>query len=502
MEKLNLFLLFIICAWAQHTHAQAFSKLYIEGRPSMLFGSVEALNNKFYVTGVTSTIRSPYYGKAVFGKMEPDGTVDFINSLADSNSYGYSIFSNALKKSADGNFIATGDKTDSVQKAFLMKIDSNGQVLLWHEYTEVGNLIFQGEDVVELPDSGYLLAINYERANTVSQVLIIRTDINGNVINQTNYFNGIIAWPSVIRPMLNGNYMVGAWIGPASGNTPYKPKTWLIEVDRMGNQVTNWIDTTKNLWPNGMEQTADSGWIIVRQHLAYDISNIQAFNGSILKIDKYFNRQWEIDTGSGVDYNTGMFDVKILSDGNYICVGSDAIGIVVQGSAHDYGLLMKISSIGTVIWQRQYLKDSSFETNNYLNSVGLMPDDGFIACGQIQGGSLGQQGWIIRTDSNGCLIDNCGREVTDVAEVNSLPRVEIKVYPNPADNEVQFATGTVLQDAVLFIYDIYGDLILQQILAGQMLTSITTATWHRGLFFWVVRQNEMAIGQGKLEIIR
>ena len=195
--------------------------------------------------------------------------------------------------------------------------------------------------------------------------------------------------------------------------------------------VREWVDTSrKNLWPNGMEQTADSGWIVVRQHLNYDVSDFQAFNGSILKLDKGFNKEWEIDTG-GIAQDAGLYDVKILSDGSFICAGANPIDINPD-SSHIYGCLMKVSAVGEIIWQRFYLVDSSFLAFSYFNSVNILPDGGFVAAGKIEGSSNGQQGWIIRTDSDGCLLDNCGR-VTELEPV-SQQVIGVKVYPNPAQN--------------------------------------------------------------------
>ena len=471
----------------------------------MLFGSVKTVNNKFYVTGVTSTIRSPYYGKAVFGKIEANGAVDFINAVVDSDNYNYDIFWNSLKKTADGNFIVTGDVKDSIQKAFLMKVDSNGQILFWHEYTEAGNLIFQGDDLIELPDSGYLLAINIARSDLISDVMIIRTDINGNIINKRDYFNGNVAYPQIIRAMSNGHYMVGAWSGPTTNNTPYRAKTWLIEVDRMGNEVRNWVDTVpKNLWPNGMEQTADSGWIIVRQHVAYDVSNFQELNASVLKLDKNFNKEWELHLGDSSDL-TGFYDIKILPDGKYLACGTTPIW--GTDSAYYWGWLVKIDINGTVLWDRKYTSKPQFGAHSMLSSMEYLPNGDIVACGQLDltfsiDNSAIQQGWIIHTDSNGCLIDNCGRIGVGIDELNSSQQAEIKVYPNPARDCLQFETSIATPGTILSIYDMYGRAISQKELSVNGITTISTLLWNSGLFLWIIRENEIPVGQGKLEIMK
>ena len=256
MTRVKIIFYFILYLWAcNKANAQFYSNLYIEGRPAMLFGSLNTLNGTLYVTGVTNTIRSPYTEKALFGKIQYDGTVDFINSIVDSDGYDYDIFYNSFKRTVDGNFIAAGNKVDSIQKAFLMKIDSNGTILLWHEYADTNALIYQGMDVAEIPDSGYLLAVNID-INNINNVRIIRTDLQGNALSAKNYFSGQISLPNIIRHMYNDHYMIGAWVAPATSNTPYITHTWLIEVDSWGNKIRDWLDPDpKNLWPNIVKAT-------------------------------------------------------------------------------------------------------------------------------------------------------------------------------------------------------------------------------------------------------
>ena len=497
MKQLRIALVILTMNIAYSGYGQYFSNLYIDGRPSMLFGSIQQLNGKLYVTGVTTTTRNSNYQKAVFGKISDTGHEIFINSIVDSDSYSYDIFYNSLKRTTKGNFITTGYVNDSTQKAFLMEVDTNGQILLWHEYTESDQLIFQGQDIVEIPDSGFLLAVNVDFAD-VSNVRLIRTDLAGNIIEQNNYFFGQLAIPSVIRSMFNGHYMVGAFSLKPNPNTPYWSKTWLIEVDRMGNMIRDWKDTSnKNSQPFGMEQTADSGWIITRQHVAYDLANVQAYNGSVLKLDKNFNKQWEIDTG-GYDFNAGTFDVKILNDGNYICVGSEGINIT-QDSSLDYGWLMKVSAEGKIIWQRDYAADISFEAANYLNSIALMPDGSFAACGRTESGTYGQQGWIIRTDSTGCLLNDCGREMTAIDNTSPMP-VKIKCYPNPASDYLIVETQNIIPDALLQITDNLGRMVFQQKLNATD-TQLSLSNQPDGIYFVRVSNSTGVLGASKVVVM-
>jgi hypothetical protein len=485
--------------------AQPFSKLYYDGHPSMLFGSVQVVGDNAYVTGVTTTVRYPYREKTLFGKIGLDSSVLFINSIVDSDSIQYDIFLNSLKKTADGNFIITGEMIDTADKAFLLKVDTVGNILLWHEYSSYPSKLFQGTDVEEIPGNGYIITVNKEDMVYHNTVYVIRTDTSGNVLNQMDYDHASQEEPWVVRPMLNHDFMIGAVSFKAPFYTPVWTKTWLIEVDSMGNRVTEWIDSNAVYgWPYGMEQTADSGWIIVRQHLMYDSVDFQAYNGSILKLDKNFHQEWQIDTG-GFAGEAGMYDVKILPDGSYICVGADPININ-QDSSHIYGWLMKVSPTGQIIWQHAYLAYNDYTSFSYLNSVALLPDGGFLACGKNESAlsNPAQQAWILRTDSMGCVMSRCGDVQLDsilgISEITSSTTVT--VFPNPSQGNVIIRLENNFSGPLeVGIFNELGENLFRQTLT-HVDNSINLSNYPSGIYFYSIDGKEFKKINGKFVIVK
>lgn len=468
--------------------AQQFSKLYFDGRPAMLFGSIEYAFGQYFVTGVTTTKGSPpYYQKALFGSINADGTVDSIYPLIDSTLYSYGIFANSLKKTADGNFfIATGDLNDTKSKAFFMKCDLSGHLFLWKEYSYSAATLFHGEDVFEIPGQGYLLIIN-SGASSNSNVCVIRTDLNGDILNQKFYDKGNIEYPFTIRHMMNGHYMIGAFSGK-SGSTSYTTNTWLLEIDSMGNKIRDWIDTNdKTTAPNGMQQTSDSGWIIARQFLGLDIGNTQAFKGSMLKLDKDFNKEWGIDTG-GIDFTAGLYDVEILPNGDYIFAGSTAVNITVD-SNHVYGWILKVSKAGEILWERKYLADERFGTESSINDVDVLPNGDLLACGKLEYSyDLGirplQKAWILRTDSNGCVLDNC---TVEMEEIDKPEAVQVQVSPNPFSSDVSIVIQKDgLRKATFTILNMLGQVVYtrsETALSSMYTQSIDLTYLSAGVYF-------------------
>ncbi len=483
--------------FSKQIYAQQLNNLYYDNRLAIMFGSIEEYNDSYYVSGVTTfaITDTTYYTKALFGKVNEDGSLHYIIGIFDSLNHHYSIFMNCLKKTADGNFIATGDINDSIPKAFLLKIDTDGNVLLWHEYTYPNVNLFHGHDVIEMEGAGYLIAINANFTNGNSETIIIRTDTLGDTLNVKDYGFAYTEFPWLIRPMLNGNFMIGAVTYSYNW-----ARTWMLELDSMGNYVNQWIDTSlNNYYPLGMQQTADSGWIITRQHIALNIPNYQAYNASIVKLDKGFNKQWEYFLGDSSDV-TGFYDVEILLDGKYIVCGTTPIW--GSDSAHRFGWIVKFDTDGTKLWDRKYVAYERFGTQSFLYDIDVLPNGDLLACGELRfsfnvGITPAQQGWILRTDSNGCEIENC---LVGIEEPRTKPQdaSQIQIQPNPANSYVQIQTENGMISGEIKLYDVAGRLVLQKrIETEQMNLDITPLG--KGLYI-VTAEKGTKQARGKLVV--
>lgn len=481
------------------TNAQPFSKLYFDGRPAMLFSSIEATDSSYFVTGVSNQKNTPFYRRAVIGSINHNGAIDSLYYLFDSLPESYEIFGNSLKK-VGSHYIAAGSVVDSVSRAFIIRFDSAFNILFYHTYSDTISEIFQGFDVEEVKEGGYLLAIN-RSFNTNNDVMVIRTDSLGAVINKQIYQAGLLEYPWVIRPMLNGHYMVGAFSRKATTYTPFWCKTWLIEVDSMGNMVRQWLDSDpKNRLPKSMQQTADSGWIIVRQHLAYDVSNAQGYNGSLVKLDKHFNKEWEVVRGDN-NFDAGFYDIEILPDEKYILCGSTPTW--GHDSAYQWGWILKVDTGGTVLWDKKYVAYERFGTYNYLYDIDVLPNGDLLACGELYftmnvGISPIQQGWILRTDSNGCVIDNCLTGINDKPHTTDHRGIQMQVYPNPFTDDLSIALMDDIHEAAFTITDVNGKVVYrkQETNLAKGYTKVLDLSWlASGVYFVNVESDGQCVSK-------
>ncbi|MBK8659061.1 MAG: T9SS type A sorting domain-containing protein [Bacteroidetes bacterium] len=447
------------------------------------------MDDNYYVSGVTAGTDTNQYIKALFGKTLSNGSSQYINGLIDTLPYSYQCFWNTLNRTSDGNFVICGEMIDTMGKIFIAKIDTNGHVMFIKDYPDTTWLLYHAQNVIEIPGIGFMIAVNVAYPNNNSAILLITTDTVGNLLQKKIHDLNTVEFPWIIRKTISGTYMIGAVTRKSNTNTPFWAKTWLLEVDSMGNYVNQWLDNdNKNKWPYGMQQTADSGWIIVRQHLAYDVAGLQLYNASVIKLDKNFTKEWEVIKGDS-GFDTGLYDVEILQDGKYIVCGTTPEW--GTDSAHHFGWILKIDTDGTILWERKYVAYERFGTYSFLYDIDVLPNGDLLACGELRftfnvGITPIQQGWILRTDSNGCVIENCILSSPLTREEESA----IQVWPNPASNYVIVSLENEMLHAELKVFDVTGKLMIEKNVTEEQ-TAIDVSDLNRGMYLMIAEKQGM-----------
>lgn len=478
---------------------QGFSKLYTEGRPGIRFTSMEVQDGYGYLTGLTAAIDTPHYLKSLFCQIDSGGNVLFFNGVIDSLPFSYEVWFNTLHKATDGNFVACGDMQDGKGKAFVVKFDTTGQIVFFTSFTDTTWQLFSAKDVVDLGPEGFLLVLNVVFMNNSHVVLVIRTDTLGNVLSKKIHDYSYREIPQVMRPMLNGNFMVGLF-AETDGASSFGHYNWFLEIDSMGNKINVFVDSANiNIWPEGMQQTIDSGWIVVRQHITRQMATVYYYNASIVKYDKKFIIEWQRFMGDSGD-RTGFRDVEILPDGKYVACGTTPIW--GTDSAYHYGWVVKFDTDGTVLWDRKFVAYQAFNTHSYLNDIDVLPNGDLLACGELLfywdiGIRPKQQGWILRLDSNGCEIENC------ILSLNPSPKErdlnsQLQLYPNPANSNVQVMLGNEFMGGTLKLYNTTGALV-KQVAVEASTISIDISALPKGLYF-VAAEKEGGSVKGKLVV--
>lgn len=188
---------------------------------------------------------------------------------------------------------------------------------------------------------------------------------------------------------------------------------------------------------------------------------------ALFKLDPAGNLMWVKKYGP-TGSNTGLMMVKELPDSSLIAVGRKVIGVTM------FGLMVHADKNGDSLFVATYENDSSGTNNqNYLWDVVQMPDKGFMAVGEVIGlppsSTYRQDAWVIRVDSNGCILSNCSVGIKNL----EFSKKTIDVYPNPSTGNINIDSEEEIKR--ISIYDLQGR-VLKQIRGNQSQLELPTAT--------------------------
>jgi len=146
-----------------------------------------------------------------------------------------------------------------------------------------------------------------------------------------------------------------------------------------------------------------------------------------------------------------------ISDGNIVTVGLSNI----NPNAHNCGIIQKSTSNGETLWRHRH---SYNEFNSYFIDFKETDDSGFIIIGSAREVETGQDAWLLKLDSNGCLEPGClevGIEETEL-------EIGITIYPNPTQDRLFIKTETSQKKPLKFsLYNLQGKLIIQESLVAE-----------------------------------
>jgi len=137
---------------------------------------------------------------------------------------------------------------------------------------------------------------------------------------------------------------------------------------------------------------------------------------------------------------------RILPDGSKLIL----FGLGIDGTHSQIIGIQKLKPNDDLQWERRFVYDSAqhFIQDVYRYGMSVAPDGGIYLAGSYQilnnssGDSTGLFAWVSRTDSFGCVVPGChlGDSIfntpTSLTVVQYQQAMEVKLYPNPAQNQV------------------------------------------------------------------
>ena len=136
--------------------------------------------------------------------------------------------------------------------------------------------------------------------------------------------------------------------------------------------------------------------------------------------------------------------------------GIVVVGITTIEGQGDAGYIAKTDSNGTLLWQRIINYDTG--TDYFIDFI-VTSDHHLLISGAASDGSCcgGQNAWLVKLDSMGCLEPNCWEVGIEDAKENELG---IKVFPNPANEWLNFKLPVHAGEITVELFSISGQRVM------------------------------------------
>jgi hypothetical protein len=494
-------------------NAQGFSNKYKLNLPSLFGMAIVEKDGNYYTIGLASDSVSNRR-ITVFSSFNSSGQV--ILSKVNREQGGDVEPSACLKNTSDGGYASTGTfyKQGQGLGGTFTKYDSTGNVEWFRKYFKDSTIqYFRLSDVSESEDrSGYYLVGTIQYGNYVSSLVLIRTDSLGNEQWRKQYSGKWSLDGKRIDRKGSGFIVSGVDNNYSFGTNNDQIKPYMMEVDSSGTIIWKWTynsDTRTGVSYTGI-RTEDGGYILS----GYKIIEQKPSSGDILtlpcvmKVDSNRNEVWKMTTGNFSEDNSAdqFFTYALRVGDKLILCGTSIYQFNLGGRRNNYGLLATISLNGDSIWAKAYslTKDTSNSFPNFNIFHGLVPnaDGGFTLAGeslQLFSSGTGQQLWLMRTDSNGCITPtDCGvtKEVTGIDR--AWVGVEFLLYPNPANDEVHIQLSEAKADGYT-ISDLSGRVVMQDKMEeGEAV--VQTGNLHAGVYVVSVQAEGRILGMKRLVV--
>jgi hypothetical protein len=369
---------FLVALFTEYAHAQVrFVRAY--GRPgNNAARSVQRTSDGGYiVAGWTHSFFGGIYYDILLIKTDANGDVQWAKTYGGTdNDLVYSV-----QQTSDGGYILAGGTTSfgvGGGDIFLIKTDAFGNVQWAKTYGGPG--YDEAFSVQETSGGGYIVAGITNSFGAGFDILLIKTDANGNVQWAKTYGGTDNDLVYSVQQTSDGGYILagGTTSFGAGGNDVF-----LIKTDAFGN--VQWAKTYGEEDDDvaySVQQTSDGGYIVAGTTRSFGVGWDDIF---LIKTNASGNIVWT-KTYGGTGWDEA-FSVQQTSDGGYIVAGTTS-----SFGGGNNAFLVKTNAFGNLQWAKTY----GGINDDRAYSVRQTPDGGYIVAGWTYPRVL-----LIKTDANG-----------------------------------------------------------------------------------------------------
>lgn len=323
---------------------------------------------------------------------------------------------------SSGYYCGEGSGGTAYCDFYVSKLDDSGDTLFTRVISRPDTSDFLLDMVQTTPNKILLIGWTYnDIVTTNADLLFITVDTLGNELNRVVYGGSrtdYIHSGLVINE--NGDVLMAGYTASFNGSDN---DSWVIKTDSVGN--VQWQQVYNHLSPNGADASLglslhpDGNYVICG---AYDNDDFTKYWGYLMKVDINGDEVWTKRYSN--DESQGFYSCSVLT--NHQIVASGQTDNTIDGS--QAGWLVKADENGDTLWTHIYNPSNN---TDLLRNMLVLDNGDIVMVGFGRGeNSTNQDGWILRVDSLGCLMEGC--HTVGINEQLPTSNEQYLVYPNPA----------------------------------------------------------------------
>lgn len=427
--------------------AQYYNNLYdVDGTNDFCVSVKQLANGKLILIG--GALQPSFYSATASLVLDDTGSA-IVTHQVITPPWNYGAPFGKLKEAYGGTFVQPismhmYDGSGTLKgRAGYIEFDTNGEALIVRVLTDTLYNYEASEDMVQLPDSSYLLCGErfYKTYTGIefSSGFIYKVDKEGHVLWRQLYDpappSSLGTFFQSIQRLGSDSILLGGYVRFYQSSTvEYINKPYFAVLDTGGNVLYSRFYSNGYRGGGSVYKDKNGGY--------YHWGNLDSLidpaqpmsglnhPGYVAYLDDSFNFVWTYviyDTLPS-PYHSNVKNVLQLSDSNYLVMAShisnDVSGIEAK--------VMKISKEGNLLWQHRFHVDTG-TYDCYLVDAVEKPDKSLLLVGSAKNAfnpvPWNQDFWLVGLDSNGCIEAGCSP--TGVVQLPPKEVGEVQVYPNP-----------------------------------------------------------------------
>gem|GEM_PF-2298273 len=441
------------------------------------FLSIVSNNSNKFLTQGTNFKNGVRQSQTV--QYDNEGSLLNNHAVFDEN-VGYESF--AMIRLNDGQIVSAGSLCDYNQPSlgycdfYFSKLDETGDTLFTKVIARPDTSDFLLSMVQTRPNKIMLIGWSYN--DTISgnaDLLFITVDTLGNEVNR-------VVWGGSEFDYIHSGLVVdnGSVLMTGFTKSFESDDSWVIKTDSIGNVL--WYRIYNHLSPSGGDG-ASSITALIDGNFAlagsYDNPSLTNSWGYIMKINpeglEHWTKRYIPLSGS-----QSFWKIEALAGGSILACGQTTN----TDDESQAGWLIKTDANGDTLWTRTYNPSDGIDL---IRNMLVLPNGDIVMVGFGRGeNSTTQDGWILRVDSMGCLVEDCF--LTDVNEELEIKNEELRVWPNPTENVLNIVSQMKMETVQL--YDMQGRLVYSSAVGHLQEYRVDVSSLGVGMYLLEVRSTE------------